>query len=388
MPDPCAPPQGARFHGSDGTAHYEFQWDTSAMRPTPNPDGTTGWARVITCSSGEGPLPVGELCRLHLCAFNPCRAEWKPSKHGKWGKPVHIQRLDWKPPAGADAEAASKPPPASPPLPPPPAPPKEPVSPLTPPKESTAAVAAEAAAVADRSEMLWLLPPTPPEESPGPPALPGPPAREPLRQTSAAEPLATAVQPPRQAGAAVAAVAAQEPAAPFAEGKIMSRLLELAREIRRPRAYIGHSFFLCFALARECRPCVWEGKHRIDLINTYAPWATDKCAKPCAVDAVYCCVKSTGGNVQLMQVSEDYPLNVCNHYVGGAAMGCQGPAVAVPTIEGFYSSLGIALLGTICDGDCGIDVACQMLGLPQTASQRALLREEPLEHCSLLRNYY
>ena len=168
----------------------------------------------------------------------------------------------------------------------------------------------------------------------------------------------------------------------------MSRLLELAREIRRPRAYIGHSFFLCFALARGCRPFAWHGKDRIDLIDTYAPWATDKCAKPCAVDAVCCCVKSTGVNVQLMQVSEDYTLNVCNHYVGGAAMGCQGPAVAVPTIEGFYSSLGIALLGTICDGDCGIDVACQMLGLPQTASQRALLREEPLEHCSLLRNYY
>ena len=168
----------------------------------------------------------------------------------------------------------------------------------------------------------------------------------------------------------------------------MSRLLELAREIRRPRAYIGYSFFLCFALARGCRPFAWQGKDRIDLIDVYAPWATDKCAKPCAVDAVCCCVKSTGVNVQLMQVSEDYPLNVCNHYVGGVAMGCQGPAVAVPTIEGFYTSLGIALLGTICDGDCGIDVACKMLGLHQTARQRALLREEPLEHCSLLRNYY
>ena len=28
------------------------------------------------------------------------------------------------------------------------------------------------------------------------------------------------------------------------------------------------------------------------------------------------------------------------------------------------------------DGDCGIDVACQMLSLPQTFSQRVLLREE------------
>ena len=388
MASPGAPPQGARFHGSDGIAHYEFEWDFSALQPKTNDNGTSGFARVISRSSGGGGLIVGYLGRVHRCAWNPCRAVYPRSKYGYVGPPLHIQPSDWKPPAGADAEAAPKPPPAAPPEPPAAAPPKEPVSPLTPPKESTAAVAAEAAAVAAPSELLWLLPPTPPEESPGPPALPGPPAREPLRQTSAAEPLATAVQPPRQAGAAVAAVATQEPAAAFAEGKIMSRLLELAREIRRPRAYIGYSFFLCFALARECRPFAWEGKDRIDLIDAYAPWATDKCAKPCAVDAVCCCVKSTGVNVQLMQVSEDYPLNVCNHYVGGVAMGCQGPAVAVPTIEGFYTSLGIALLGTICDGDCGIDVACQMLGLPQTASQRALLREEPLEHCSLLRNYY
>ena len=55
----------------------------------------------------------------------------------------------------------------------------------------------------------------------------------------------------------------------------------------------------------------------------------------------------------------------------------QGPA---HTIEGFYSTLGLALLGTVVDGDCGIDVACQMEGLPQTAEQRTLLREEPLGH--------
>ena len=45
-------------------------------------------------------------------------------------------------------------------------------------------------------------------------------------------------------------------------------------------------------------------------------------------------------------------------------------------LEGFYSSKGIAVLGTVMDGDCGIDVACQMLGLPQSSAQRAALREE------------
>ena len=47
--------------------------------------------------------------------------------------------------------------------------------------------------------------------------------------------------------------------------------------------------------------------------------------------------------------------------------------------DGFYSTLGVAVLGTAMDGDCGIDVACQMLSLPQTPAQRAGLREETAE---------
>ena len=47
-----------------------------------------------------------------------------------------------------------------------------------------------------------------------------------------------------------------------------------------------------------------------------------------------------------------------------------------PGLQGFYSSKGLAVLGTVMDGDCGIDVACQMLGLPQTLAQRAALRVE------------
>ena len=166
MASPCAPPQGARFHGSDGIAHYEFEWDFSALQPKTNDNGTSGFARVISRSSGGGGLIVGYLGRVHRCAWNPCRAVYPRSKYGYVGPPLHIQPSDWKPPAGADAEAASKPPPAAPPEPPAAAPPKEPVSPLTPPKESTAAVAAEAAAVAVPSELLEPPPPDAPKGEP------------------------------------------------------------------------------------------------------------------------------------------------------------------------------------------------------------------------------
>ena len=49
-------------------------------------------------------------------------------------------------------------------------------------------------------------------------------------------------------------------------------------------------------------------------------------------------------------------------------------------LQGVDSSKGIAVLGTVMDGDCGIDLACQMLGLPQTREQREALRVELSEH--------
>ena len=85
----------------------------------------------------------------------------------------------------------------------------------------------------------------------------------------------------------------------------------------------------------------------------------------------------------MMPATEEHPLSSCNHFIAAVPMGegLPGPA---HTIEGFYSRLGLALLGAVVDGDCGIDVACQMEGLPQTAEQRTLLREEPLGHSRCL----
>ena len=43
--------------------------------------------------------------------------------------------------------------------------------------------------------------------------------------------------------------------------------------------------------------------------------------------------------------------------------------MGVDSIEALNDSMGMALVGTVVDGDCGIDVACQMQGLLQTADQ-------------------
>ena len=78
-------------------------------------------------------------------------------------------------------------------------------------------------------------------------------------------------------------------------------------------------------------------------------------------------------------VTEEHPLECCNHFIAGVPMG-EGMVGPAHTIEGFYSRLGLALLGTVVDGDCGVDVLCQMEGLVQGAEQRRLLREERHVH--------
>ena len=77
----------------------------------------------------------------------------------------------------------------------------------------------------------------------------------------------------------------------------------------------------------------------------------------------------------MMPVPDRHPLSTCSHFVAGAPMEGVGHEGG-PGLEGYYSSRGLVLLGTVMDGDCGIDVACQMLGLPQTFAQRAALRED------------
>ena len=49
-------------------------------------------------------------------------------------------------------------------------------------------------------------------------------------------------------------------------------------------------------------------------------------------------------------------------------------------MAGFYSATGVALLGAVCDGDCGLDAMCMMARLPQNADQRDKLREEIYEY--------
>ena len=41
-----------------------------------------------------------------------------------------------------------------------------------------------------------------------------------------------------------------------------------------------------------------------------------------------------------------------------------------------YDKLGIVVLGSVMDGDCGVDVMTMMLGMPQNKDARSALRVE------------
>ena len=409
------------FYGFDGTLHYEFQWYFGATQPKRNTNGTSGWATVISRSCGT--VPDMPTIRVHLCAHNPCAAVF-PDYTYPMGPPLHVQQTAWRPPAplagapGPGAADVGEPPPPPPPAPPPPL---DAAAPHPPEAPAHAAVAAAVAAVAaappsfldaaashppeapahaavaaashpsvlppppqppslSPKGALEESPPLPPPEKPLPefPAPPAPhpvpatplsaPLGAPLQRMCAAAPVAAAfgyaIPSPAVAASAHSAAVAASPE--LAKARISNRLLQLARDIRRPRTYVGHSAFICFALCRGCRPFIWEGASRVDIVKAYVPWALGRCKHECIVDGVCCCFERVAGSAvaEMKPVSETHPLSRCTHFVAAVRMACGLGGPYPDSLVGFYSSHGFAVLGTVADGDCGMDVCCQMLGLP------------------------
>ena len=121
---------------------------------------------------------------------------------------------------------------------------------------------------------------------------------------------------------------------------------------------------------------MWEGANRIDIVHTFAPWQDERCQEACSVDGVCCCLMpAVAGAARLVPVSEDAPLNQCQHFVAAALMDANMEAEGSGIVP-FYSRLGAAVLGTVMDGDCGIDTMCMMLRRPQTIDARKEIRQE------------
>ena len=182
---------------------------------------------------------------------------------------------------------------------------------------------------------------------------------------------------PQQGVESVTAVAAAFPPEVAAQHRIESKLLALAREIRRPRAYVGYSAFILMGLLKKCRPCVWEGTSYIDLLQAVAPWALESCTTDVPIAAIPCTlIAQAGSSVDLAPVCEQYPLSRTSHYVAGIRIPECEVIGNVCSFEAMYASLGIAVLASVMDGDCAFDVMTMMLGVPSSFSARKDLRTD------------
>ena len=94
------------------------------------------------------------------------------------------------------------------------------------------------------------------------------------------------------------------------------------------------------------------------------------------MDAVCCCFELIDhGQARMVPVSEEHPLLETRHYVAAKQIE-MNEASTGDGIQSHYQRLGVVLLGTVMDGDCGVDCACQMLGLPTSREARNQLRQD------------
>ena len=167
-----------------------------------------------------------------------------------------------------------------------------------------------------------------------------------------------------------------------AKARIYDKIFRLAREIASARAYVGYVFFVILGVMRKCKPFMWEGNSRVNLVDTFAPWALDSAVAECAVDGVVCCMRSLpNGTAEMVPASDDYPLHACRHFLACHSLPSELESEG-DSIQAFYGRLGVVLLGTVMDGDCGVDTACMMLGLAQTVENRQALRTEVAAYIS------
>ena len=157
----------------------------------------------------------------------------------------------------------------------------------------------------------------------------------------------------------------------------ITKIIQLSREIRAPRKYIGYSAFLVFALLHKTKVYVWEGNNRVDLTKVFLPdWAYAELSDSLNVDAAVCTGEEQGdGSRKWVPISDKHPLCTCRHYVSLCYTGVCYVSEDTSTVDGFYGGLGAVVISTVADGDCGPDAMMHMLGENSTFIARTQLRE-------------
>ena len=316
-PDPKSREQPAR------KGYYEFRWNPGPTKPTKTDHGWTGWATLLYTTNTDPTFNVVNAnYRFHVCANYPCTARWDLGRYGTMLEPTHVRLVPQRasvesaePSSAADASVEAAPPEAatgsaaasS------EAVPEEPI--VTEPSSSAVASLGTVLEEAIGSEIN--------PEGEAMPEVHSHPKGSPLCALAPAAPAA----PVDLVDVEAFVIAPDTAPAVAARRKVEARLVELARQIRKPRAYVGYAAFILMGLVKKCRPCVFEGATHLDLLKIFAPWALSQSTTELAVLAVPCALKaSANGLAELMPICKEYPLSNASHFVGACAMEESGTA--------------------------------------------------------------
>ena len=331
-----------------GGFYYEFKWihDPPGFgRVIKNLHGATGWGHVVRTTNPC--VKANSRIRFHLCAHNPCSAHYPLSKYSNFascGPPRHVQAVAHRPDLPAAVEAPSD--------------------------AAILPAVADAPAVAEAPSDAAAASPSgvdaPPDPSDAALNLMAPPAPS---SPNISRPLVDPLTVARTIGSLPPAVAAQH--------AVHATLLALAREIRRPCRYVGYSAFVLLGLLKKSRPCAWEGATYMDLLEVYAPWATTTCTRHMSATAIACSfVMRDDCSAVLSPICAEHHLSKTSHWVVGIPCPPLDVSGADDCFTALYATHGVAVVPTVTDGDCGLDVMTTMLEIPQSAQARNDLRIE------------
>ena len=166
---------------------------------------------------------------------------------------------------------------------------------------------------------------------------------------------------------------------------VEAQMLTHASKLRRPGMFIGVFDCVVFA-ALHCRS-IWMryGDNRINVLAEYVPnlvgssWELE----PFPMEFIWCKrAVSPNNHVSLEDISADIPLSQANHFLIGVPFGCVAASQylrdgGVEVSNDFaerWAYRGLAIVETVCDGNCGIDAMCLASGRPRDLESRIKLR--------------
>jgi hypothetical protein len=170
----------------------------------------------------------------------------------------------------------------------------------------------------------------------------------------------------------------EDGAASVADVEAMAaRIIDRATIVKQARVCIGVFEFVAFCCARRRRliACLVEGE--IDIMNVFAPQLMDAtwAMEPYATRLILCGSSGCGADGRPIWVPRGWA--GASHFMAGVPLGRAAVAAARgSSVAAVFGRLGVQVVPTIADGDCGPDALNIVTGSARSVFNRNALRTE------------